>query len=170
MTNTVVVDTNVAIVANGRANHIADQRCVGACIDNLRNIVDKGRVAIDDGYRILDEYRRNLSPSGQPGTGDMFFKWVWDNQANVDHVEQVKITPKPDHQDNFQEFPTDNRLRGFHTKDRKFVAVALASRSRPTVLNASDTDWWKYRKVLREFGEVVPLVVGIHAVGDSFIV
>jgi hypothetical protein len=82
----------------------------------------------------------------------MFFKWVWDNQANPNRINQVKITPKAGKSNDFEEFPNDERLSRFHAKDRTFVAVALASSQSPEVLNASDTGWWKYRNVLREFG------------------
>jgi hypothetical protein len=149
--NAFVVDTNVAIVAN-RGSPQAGAACVLACVDALERIVRQGRLVLDDQSRILDEYRRHLSPSGQPGLGDKFFKWVWQNQRNVKCCERVEIHPRGADRDDFVEFPSDTSLRGFHSDDRKFVAVALASKNRPEVLNAVDRDWWDYRDALRQCG------------------
>lgn len=144
----VVIDTNVLVVANGH-HPPARQRCVKACIDAL----DQARrevVVVDDGQRILKEYRRHCSFSGQPGVGDAFFKWLWNRQADSQRCRQVKITP--DAKRGFKEFPDDRRLKNFDRDDRKFVAVAQAAGDAPPVLNASDTDWWHAREVLREHG------------------
>jgi hypothetical protein len=146
-----VVDTNVAVVANRRAPQ-AGPACVLACVDALEKIARSGKLVIDDQSRILDEYRRHLSPSGQPGLGDAFFKWVWQNQANVSRCERVAIHPRLNNEEDYQEFPCDPALRGFHTDDRKFVAVALKSKSNPEILNAVDRDWWDYRAELKRCG------------------
>ncbi len=149
--NTLVVDTNVAVVANDKANHVSDEACINACKETLIKIIDKkNKVAMDDGYRILDEYIKNLSFSGQPGVGDAFFRWIYEHQACTEYVEQVHITSRDG--DDFEEFPNDSDLKGFDSSDRKFVAVALASPLNPTILNASDTDWWIYRKALERCG------------------
>jgi hypothetical protein len=71
----VVVDTNVAVVANGRADH-ASLDCQQACLDALKSVKERGMVVLDDAMHILKEYMDNLSLSGQPGLGDAFFKWV----------------------------------------------------------------------------------------------
>ena len=101
---------------------------------------------MDDNYLIFDEYRRHLSHSGQPGVGDAFFKWLWDNQANPRYCRQITITPLESDHTNFEEFPDDPELASFDRSDRKFVAVALASREFPMILNASDNDWWEHRE------------------------
>ena len=61
----VVIDTNVAVVANGRAKQ-ADWDCVLACLDALDG-VRRSLVVLNDKNRILDEYRKHLSARGQPG-------------------------------------------------------------------------------------------------------
>jgi len=99
---------------------------------------------------ILGEYRRNLSPSGQPGSGDAFFKWLWNNQGNHDHCRRVNITPHDNR--GFAEFPDDPELEPFDNDDRKFVAVALASHNAPPILNATDSDWWEHRVALEGHG------------------
>lgn len=147
----VVVDTNVGLVANGKAEQ-ASPECVLTCIDRLERIREKEKVLLDDGMYILHEYMSNLSMSGQPGTGDAFMKWVWENQANPGHCLQIHITPKEPGSDDFEEFPNDPDLRDFDMSDRNFVAVCIASGLNPPILNASDKDWWEYRKPLERNG------------------
>jgi hypothetical protein len=146
-----VMDTNVAVVANGRAPQAGDT-CVEACIAALIEIRERQRMLLDDEGSILDEYRRQLSPSGQPGPGDAFFKWLWDNQGNPEHCHLVPVTPLDGGGRGFEEFPDDPDLVRFDPSDRKFVAVALGSGERPPILNASDTDWWEHRNALSRHG------------------
>lgn len=89
----VVVDTNVPIVANRRAEH-ASLQCVLTCIRRLENVMDKGRIVLDNSWLILTEYKNHLSSSGQPGVGDVFLKWVLTNRANLERCELIEITPK----------------------------------------------------------------------------
>jgi len=135
-----VVDTNVPVVANARSAQ-TDPDCILSCIGILREIRERGIFVLDDAMRILDEYRRNLSLSGQPGAGDFFMKWVWTVQADPRHCQRVSITPRADDPSTFVEFPNDTDLANFDPSDRKFVAVALASGSAPEILNAVDSDW-----------------------------
>ena len=86
-----VVDTNVGIVANGGADHVR-LSCVKACVDALQMVVSQGRILLDDEMHILIEYHRHLCPSGAPGVGDMFMKWVWQNQGNESMCLRVPIT------------------------------------------------------------------------------
>ena len=146
----VVVDTNVPLVANGKAEQ-ADLACEYACIQALKKVeAGRHRLLLDDKGLILKEYRNNLHPSGQPGVGDAFFKWLHENQANPQHC---CIVPVAFHTHRgFAEFPDDPRLVNFDKDDRKFVAVALASQSGPQLLNATDTDWWHDRQALAENG------------------
>lgn len=147
----VVMDTNVAVVANGRTAQAGNQ-CTETCIITLIDLRDHHRVLLDEQGLILDEYRRNLRPSGQPGPGDAFFKWLWDNQGHQDHSRQVSITPIKGSSRGFEEFPEDPDLARFDPADRKFVAVAIASAEQPPILNASDTDWWDHRAALSRHG------------------
>ena len=145
----VVVDTNVPLVANGKADH-ADRECEDACVRKLIQIQSEHRTLLDDKQLIFQEYRKKLSHSGQPGMGDAFFKWLWENQANEQHCRIVPVTVHADR--GFAEFPDDARLSSFDRADRKFVAVALASGAGPQVLNAVDRDWWDHREALKENG------------------
>ena len=143
------MDTNVAVVANGKSGQ-ADKDCILECIARLRHIQEECLLLLDDRNRIIDEYRNNLNPSGQPGPGDAFFLWLWQSQANHEHCRKIAVTPHEDR--GFEEFPDDPDLNTFDQDDRKFVAVALASGTEPEVLNASDTDWWHHRQVLQQQG------------------
>ena len=146
----VVLDTNVGIVANGKTPQ-AGNDCVSSCIGALVEIRERHRVLLDDHGLVLAEYLRHLSPSGQPGTGDAFFKWLWDNQWNPEHCRQVPVTPLSGGR-GFEEFPEDPELATFDASDRKFVAIALASGDQPEILNATDTDWWHHRRALSRYG------------------
>ena len=159
--NVYVVDTNVPVVANGRSEQ-ADQDCVIACIDALADIRDAGMIVLDGLMLILDEYMRNLSMSGQPGPGDLFMKWVWNNQANRDRCEQVPITARADDPDSFVEFPDDLELADFDRSDRKFVAVARASSHSPVILNAVDSDWAQFHGALVRHGLTVRFLCPQH--------
>lgn len=148
-----IVDTNVAIVAN-RKSAQASSQCIGHCINAIREITTSGTLVLDDGWRIINEYKRNLQQSGQPGIGDAFFKWVLTNWSNKNRCEVVVITQHPDSSDptDFVEFPNDPALQNFDRSDRKFVAVALAHPESPPILNATDTDWWYHRTTLERHG------------------
>lgn len=141
----VVIDTNVLVVANDKAEQ-AGPDCVLACVAALEEAKARKLVLVDSGMQIFEEYLRHASLAGRPGLGDAFLKWLWSNQANTRHCEQVEITLKADNPQDFEEFPNDPGLAGFDRADRKFVAVALASGKRPSILNATDSDWWDYRR------------------------
>ena len=150
-----VVDLNVAIVANGNKSPQADAVCQLACIHSLIK-VRQNLICLDDGDHILCEYRRHLSPSGQPGVGDEFMYWLCENQYTVDTCERVPIH---EHQERgFDEFPDDLALQAFDPSDRKYVAVALASKNHPTILNAVDSDWQDFDEALKKHGVVVEVL------------
>jgi hypothetical protein len=75
-----VVDTNVPIVANGSADP-NDARppsvaCRIAAVTFLQELVKAGTVLLDLEGLIQEEYRRYLSPRGQPGVGDRFYQVI----------------------------------------------------------------------------------------------
>ena len=130
-----VVDTNVAIVANGKNTH-ADEKCQLRCIEVLEDICARRVVVVDNGGRIFDEYcGRRLSFSGVPGVGDKFFKHVFDHMYDGRRVQRVSITSCSDHKRGFKELPEND----LDPSDRKFLAAALVGCA--TILNATDSDW-----------------------------
>lgn len=155
MNAVVVVDTNVPIAASGRSEQ-ASSECVLACQEAILNVLqDHTRLALDEGGRIIQEYRQNLSPSGQPGLGDQFLKWVFTNQANPERCELVTITAKDGARADFEEFPGGSGLDDFDPSDRKFVAVANAHPEKPPILQALDSKWWGWREALHSAGITV---------------
>lgn len=138
------------MVANGLAPHVSDA-CRLASIAGLQEIVARGTVLLDDANLILHEYLGNLRVGGQPGVGDRFFKWLWDNQGYPDKCQKIEIHPIVDPKV-FDEFPDDPELAAFDPADRKFVAVALASTLNPPILNSSDSDWWIFGEALARNG------------------
>ena len=140
-----VVDTNVAVVANGRQTH-ADLQCQVVCVERLRSVVADEVVAIDDMGAILQEYKRHLNFSGRPSVGDMFFKHVFNYQYRSDRVRRIAITPSADERRGFQELPENSLDRS----DRKFLAVAFVAGA--VILNATDSDWVEQNALTETLG------------------
>src|SRR5690606_36140728 len=70
-----VIDTNVALTANGAAEQ-ASSECVANSARALLQVTRHGHLFVDDAGEIVAEYMRKLNPRGQPGPGDAFLKWV----------------------------------------------------------------------------------------------
>ena len=140
-----VVDTNVAIAANGRGID-ADMQCQLTCVQRLRSLVAREIIAIDDRWLILSEYVKHMKRSRMPGVGDVFFKHVLDSQQLGDRVHWVAVTPSDDDRRGFEELPENT----FDRKDRKFLAVAVVAGA--VVLNATDSDWGEQEALMDELG------------------
>jgi len=150
----VVVDTNVPIAANGGDEVAPD--CVLACQSALVEVLgDRRRLAIDDDWRIIGEYRHKLRASGEPGLGDRFLKWVLTNWANPERCDLVPITARDEEAGEFEEFPKGEGLERFDPSDRKFVAVANAHAERPPILQGLDSKWWGWNAALASAGITV---------------
>ena len=149
-------DTNVPKNANLaiEPDDIPDEltACVLACVEVVEHVVKKGGLVVDSGEEIFDEYRNNLSMSGQPGVGDRFMKWVHDNQWNVQKVDRINITKIGE---SYDEFPAHAGLTAFDNSDRKFVAVANAHFAKPPILQATDSKWWGWKDALEKVGITV---------------
>jgi len=147
-----VVDVNVAIVANGRCPQ-ANKACELRCVRKLRE-VSENTLCIDDGDRILAEYRANLSMSGQPGVGDEFMYLVYHRQFDTAACERVAITPMPSDALDFKEIPRGS-LDSLDRADRKYMAVAIASQRSPCILDAVDSDWSQHERALKAVNATV---------------
>ena len=154
----VIVDTNVAVVANGKSEQ-ASEECVDTCIGRLEQIIrGETKLVLDADWIILDEYSRNLSSSGKPGTGDRFLAWSLRNRTNPEQCELVSVTPVTNLENEFEEFPKDSELANFDPDDRKFVAVAIAHCEKPPILQAVDSQWWVFRDALSRHGVTVEFI------------
>ena len=149
---TFVVDTNVAVVANDRESPQASFQCVEACMQSLRELMSAGRIALDSGDLILEEYLPYARWRGQVGVGDTFFKWVVDHYGDQERCNLISITPQGD---SYEEFPVDARLTAFDPADQKFVAVAVAHADHPPILQAVDTKWRAFVEPLTAYGVIV---------------
>ena len=153
----VIVDTNVAVVANGEwgENYKA---CEETCINRLEQIIrGEMKLVLDADWLILGEYSRNLHLRGAD-VGDRFLTWCLRNRTNPEQCELVSITPLANLDNEFGEFPKDPELANFDPDDRKFVAVALAHPAKPPILEAMDKQWWELRNALRRNGVTVEFI------------
>lgn len=152
-----VVDTNVPIVANGRADEgdsLPSIDCRQAAVEFLIKLRATGRVVLDLAGEIQSEYRRKLLPSGQPGVGDRFYQIVLSSAPRL-----VEFVPLPKTSNgNYADFPADPRLERFDPSDRKFAA--LSRRERIPVINATDSDWLEHREALAANGIEIRFLCG----------
>ncbi len=119
----VVIDTNVLLVANDRHPDVSPE-CVLECVDRLERIQKTGVVVIDDDWHIVGEYKNKIQFKPPKGVGDVFLKWLLQNQSNLRRVNRVSITETVP--DTFAEFPDSGLQAKFDPSDRKFPAVANA--------------------------------------------
>jgi hypothetical protein len=150
-----VVDTNVAVVANGRKTN-ASIDCRLAAIEFLNVLLEKGRVILDLGGEIQEEYHRYLNPKAQPGVGDRFYRMILESAPK--RVERIELTKNAAGE--FDDFPTDPALAGFDISDRKFAAAARKSEA--PVANATDRrSWHAYHAALVANGVRIEFVCGV---------
>jgi hypothetical protein len=136
-----VVDVNVLIVANDRETMQATPACILACVRALEQ-VQQNILVLDSLGEIFNTYKSYNSFEGQPGLGDAFFKWVYQNQFQSVHFERVDIG----------QATVSVGLQKFDPADHIWLKVASASQNLPTILNATDTDWYEWRHVLEQHG------------------
>lgn len=154
-----VVDTNVAVAANGRMTH-ASIECQLRCVETLQ-LIRGQMIAIDSSGLVIKEYRNQLSFSGAPGVGDAFSKYVFDNQYRDDKIQRVEVTPSDNDKRGFEELPENT----FDRSDRKFLAVAVAADA--VVLNATDSDWSQHETLMDRLGVVVEELCPQHIAGAN---
>lgn len=153
-----VVDTNIAIAANGRDTH-ASFECQLACIEFLQELHSpktQHQVFLDDRDLILEEYRTYLYHHGEPGVGDRFYKFLHDNIYMGIKVQRVCITPLDDETRGFNELPPNT----IDKSDRKFLAAAKVANA--TIFNALDTDWHNHAAFIEVQGVTVEQLCPEH--------
>lgn len=144
----VVIDTNVAIAANGRSTH-ASLACQIKCIEFVEVLTSpktKKRIVLDSLDLLLDEYKKHLNFRGQPGIGDAFYKYLHDHMYTGTMLEIVEITPNHDVKTGFNELPANS----IDKSDRKILATALVAGA--SIVNAMDNDWHEQREFLKQLG------------------
>jgi hypothetical protein len=119
-------------VANGQHQDMSLQG-ISKCALALHSIMQKGRIALDNRFLILNEYQNKTQPRQGKGPGDLFVKWALQNNANTAKCDRVTLV---DHLERgFESFPADSDLMDFDPPDRKFVAVSVAHPHHPPILN-----------------------------------
>jgi hypothetical protein len=156
-----VVDTNVAIVANGRPDP-EDPRppsipCRIAAVKFLSELVKNGTVLLDVEGAIQAEYRKHLNPSGAPGVGDRFYQEVLHSSPQL--IERVDLPKRPDGE--YEDLPQSLIDAGFDPSDRKFAA--LARKEGVPLHNATDSDWIEHAITLAVEGIQVDHLCGCDA-------
>ncbi len=140
MVNKFVIDTNVAISANGKGTH-ASQSCQLKCIEFL-STCKQIHISIDQSGLMMEEYAKHLSYAGQPGVGDIFFKYLHDHQHCGQKVHRVAIKKSNDMNKGFDELPVNS----LDPSDRKFLATSVVAKA--TIVNATDSDWKENSELL----------------------
>jgi hypothetical protein len=156
-----VVDTNVAVIANGRDVN-ASKECRHRSVIVLEELVKKGCIVIDTDGSILAEYGARLHPEGQPGVGDLFYRHVLDNQGNARRVRLVRTVGLRG--DALREAFQRGTLTGFDPSDRKFALCAVTARV--PVATATDSDWVQHEVGLSACGVQIEYVCGREAAGE----
>jgi len=123
---------------------------ISNCTIALQLMMQKGKLAIDDRFRILLEYQNKTQPTKGRGLGDAFVKWALQNNANPARCDRVPITEHASL--GFESFPDDADLVTFDPPDRKFVAVSAAHPEKPPILQAADSKWLGWAPALKKHG------------------
>lgn len=152
----VIVDTNVAVVANGQSNAV-NPSCVTACIEFLVDCA-QNIILLDSGDEIRAEYAKALKVSKPVGLGGLFLINILRHQFDSSRVQHIDL--EKDAAGEFVDFPTVIELSGFDRDDRKFAA--LAKKSGVAVSNAVDGDWADYFDDLKANGIRVNFLCGAN--------
>lgn len=150
--NSFVVDTNVVLVANGQHEDVSPD-CIASCALRLQDIMLSGKLALDEGFRILSEYQNKTVPKTSNRPGDAFVRWALRNNANDSRIDCVVLTEHSER--GFEAFPVDDDLLDFDPPDRKFVAVARSHPHSPPILQAADSKWLGWNNALKKHGVTV---------------
>jgi hypothetical protein len=150
-----IIDTNVPVNA-GKTNQQTelDARCSLKCLQFIQHIMTNNQaiILLDWNGDILKEYNRNINIHGNRTIATQFLAWILRNITLADggRIEQ-KFLDKRGVND-YVDFPADPNLDGFDPPDRKFVALSSSYHGEPTIVQGSDSLWWRYRDILAANG------------------
>jgi len=106
-------------------------------------------VLLDDGDIVFKYYRRKASMSGQPGTGDLFLRELYQAAYGGRTVRRVKLSAAPTFG-----LPLDFTTSGFDIDDMIYVALARAA-SPSEIVNAADSDYREAANALNNLGVAI---------------
>ncbi len=151
----VIVDTNVAVVANGQNDDVVGS-CRDACTRFIAEIPHGRVVLIDSADEIRAEYARAVGMGRPYQLGAQFLLYVLRYQHDSRHVRRIDLPKRPD--GGFADFPDTPDLATFDPSDRKFAA--LARQTGVAVANATDSDWADHIASLNAHGVAVAFLCG----------
>lgn len=148
-----IVDTNVPLVASGKAPHMSPN-CVIACVNFIESI-KKGEylLVIDSNFLMIGEYLKEMQNLPTNTLGNQFLKFILTYRDIPIKVKQVDIHQLDEF--NFIEVPQSIIDIGFDNSDRKFVAVAIANNNLAPIAQAADSKWIGWEKALNNEGITV---------------
>ena len=146
--NYYVIDTNVFIVANGKAKHLSDEE-TDKCKLFVASLFSDTIISLDLQREIFAEYIKYMNLSGQPGLSDAFIKQLWDRQYDKPFCEFVDI--KKNKKGIYRQLSNKEDLLRFDSNDLKFIAVYLGSKNPVSICNASDSDWENNKSLLSKY-------------------
>lgn len=143
-----VIDTNVLVVASNPTHD-----CSENCFDFLEKILrNESAIFIDEFFdekrqkfcsEIEDEYKKRISSQD-------YAYWLLRKIFDRDPSSIIcRVEVKKDEGGNYLNFPSD--LEKFDPNDKKFVAVAIASKKNPEIVNAVDSDWKRHEVTLKKY-------------------
>jgi len=151
----IIVDTNVAIVANGQNDDVVVS-CVDACKEFIVAAREQHVLLLDDGDAIRQEYAGALKQSRPFALGALFLHHIYQNQFNPARVRRVTLLARADGQ--YADLPQSLIDAGFDPSDRKFAA--LGCKEGVPVHNATDSDWIEHAATLAAEGIEVEHLCG----------
>lgn len=151
----VIVDTNVAVVANMQNPQVV-QSCIDACAVFMAEVVAQHVVLLDDEDAIRQEYAGALLMPRPHPLGAQFLVLLLQQQYNPARVRRVSLPRNAAGE--FVDFPAAPELAGFDPSDRKFAA--LARKTGVAVTNAADSDWADNLTALNANGIAVDFLCG----------
>lgn len=137
-----VVDTNVLVTADGLQPAFSGD-CLRRSVEFLNELQAGSRLVVDDGYRILGEYRANVRPGG-------YAEEILNAMQQRGQVAFQHITPEGPAW--FQEIPPGVGFEALHDDDRHFLAVAFAHGGHPPIVNSTDPHWLAVVQPLQDHG------------------
>ena len=140
-----VIDTNVFIAANRKAEHLCDED-IDKCRLFVTSLFSDTVISLDLQGEIFTEYMKYLNLSGQPDISDHYFKYIWDRQHNRKICEMVDISKNK--KGIYKQLNNKNDLLKFDQNDQKFIAVCLGSKNQAKICNATDSDWKNNKTLL----------------------
>ncbi len=159
----IIIDANVPCQAGKSPSGLSPEEavCTSICSRFIGEFIkDKSsRLALDDAYRILNEYGRVcvVNSRHEPNMTSIFRRWAHEYYAK-NYCKGDVVTLNELGENHYLEYPDDPALIAFDLHDKKYIAVAYAHPEHPHIYNAMDTDWWPVRKILAALGITVNFI------------